>query len=88
MHLVRSTVRLPGESTWSIARTGRFSPAIVLAFAEAVTLVAADHVPDEVYAEAAEHYSGEEIAALVSLLVVINAWNRIGVSTRAWTPVS
>ena len=59
-----------------------------LAFAEAVTLVAADHVPDEVYAEIAQHYSGDEIGALVALLVVINAWNRIGVSTRAWPPGS
>jgi alkylhydroperoxidase family enzyme len=56
-----------------------------LAFAEAVTFVAADHVPDEVYAEVAEHYSSDEIGALVGLLVTINAWNRIGVSTRAWT---
>jgi AhpD family alkylhydroperoxidase len=59
-----------------------------LAFAEAVTFVAADHVPDEVYAEVAEHYSSDEIGALVGLLVAINAWNRIGVSTRAWTPRS
>jgi AhpD family alkylhydroperoxidase len=59
-----------------------------LAFAEAVTLVAADHVPDEAYAEVAEHYSADEIGALVSLLVTINAWNRIGVSTRAWAPGS
>lgn len=27
-----------------------------------------------------------EVAALVSLIVTINAWNAIGVSTRAWTP--
>jgi hypothetical protein len=26
--------------------------------------------------------------ALVSLIVTINAWNAIGVSTRAWTPGS
>jgi AhpD family alkylhydroperoxidase len=57
-----------------------------LAFAEDVTLVAADHVPDEVYAEVAAHYSRDEIGALVALLVTINAWNRIGVSTRTWTP--
>jgi AhpD family alkylhydroperoxidase len=57
-----------------------------LAFAEGVTLLAADHVPDGLYAEVAEHYSADEIGALVSLLVTINAWNRIGVSTRAWPP--
>jgi hypothetical protein len=45
-------------------------------------------VPEHVYAEVAEHYSADEIGALVSLLVTINAWNRIGVSTHAWTPGS
>jgi AhpD family alkylhydroperoxidase len=59
-----------------------------LAFAEAVTLVASDHVPDDVYADVAEHYDTDEIGALVSLLVMINAWNSVGVSTRAWTPAS
>ena len=29
-----------------------------------------------------------QIAALVSLIVTINAWNAIGVSTRAWIPGS
>ena len=29
-----------------------------------------------------------EVAALVSLIVTINAWNAIGVSTRAWAPGS
>jgi alkylhydroperoxidase family enzyme len=57
-----------------------------LAFADAVTLVAVGQVPDEVYAELADHYGGEEIGALVALLVAINGWNRIGVSTHAWTP--
>jgi hypothetical protein len=31
---------------------------------------------------------GQEIAALVSLIVAINAWNAISVSTRAWAPGS
>jgi hypothetical protein len=29
-----------------------------------------------------------EVAALVSLIVTINAWKAIGVSTRAWIPGS
>jgi alkylhydroperoxidase family enzyme len=57
-----------------------------LAFTEAVTLLAQDHVPAEAYAAVAAEYSPEEIAALVSLLVAINAWNTVGVSTRAWVP--
>jgi AhpD family alkylhydroperoxidase len=59
-----------------------------LAFAEAVTLVAQDHVPSESYEAVAEHFTPDEIAALVSLLVAINAWNAISVSTRAWVPGS
>jgi AhpD family alkylhydroperoxidase len=59
-----------------------------LAFTEAVTLMADDHVPDAAYAAVAEHFEPAEIAALVSLIVVINAWNAIGVSTHTWAPGS
>ncbi len=57
-----------------------------LAFTESVTLQAQTHVPAEAYAEIAAEYSPDEIAALVSLLVAINAWNTVGVSTRTWVP--
>jgi AhpD family alkylhydroperoxidase len=59
-----------------------------LAFTEAVTLLADDHVPSEAYEAVAEQFGPEEIAALVSLIVTINAWNAISVSTRAWLPGS
>jgi AhpD family alkylhydroperoxidase len=56
-----------------------------LALAEDVTLMARDHVPDAAYAAAAEHLAPREIAALLALIVVINAWNAIGVTARPWT---
>ncbi|MBV9803992.1 MAG: carboxymuconolactone decarboxylase family protein [Solirubrobacterales bacterium] len=59
-----------------------------LAFCESVTLLAADHVPQSAYEAVAAEFSEEEVAALVSLIVTINAWNAIGVSTRAWQPGS
>jgi AhpD family alkylhydroperoxidase len=59
-----------------------------LAFTEAVTLLAEDHVPDEAYKAAAAEFTPDEMGALVSLIVTINAWNAIGVSTRAWVPGS
>jgi AhpD family alkylhydroperoxidase len=59
-----------------------------LAFTESVTLAAADHVPDEASTQVAAEFSADEIGALVSLIVTINAWNRIGVSTRTWVPGS
>jgi alkylhydroperoxidase family enzyme len=59
-----------------------------LAFTEAVTLLTADHVPSEAYEAVAEQFTPDQIAALVSLIVTINAWNAIGVSTRTWVPGS
>jgi AhpD family alkylhydroperoxidase len=57
-----------------------------LAFTEAVTLVAQTHVPAEAYAAVAEHYSQDEIGALLALIVTINAWNALAVASRAWEP--
>jgi AhpD family alkylhydroperoxidase len=59
-----------------------------LAFTEAVTLLATGHVPDQAYEAVAAHFTPDEIAALISLIVAINAWNAIGVSTHAWVPGS
>lgn len=59
-----------------------------LALTEDVTLMARDHVPAAAYESAAEQLTPGEIAALLSLIITINAWNAIGVTTRAWTPGS
>jgi AhpD family alkylhydroperoxidase len=59
-----------------------------LAFTESVTLLAQDHVPAEAYAEVAAEYRPEEVAALLSLIITINAWNKVGVATRSWLPGS
>ena len=59
-----------------------------LAFTETVTLLAQAHVPQEAYDEVAAELSPDEVAALLSLIVVINAWNAVGVATRAWEPGS
>ena len=57
-----------------------------LSFAETVTLLADTHVPAAAYDEVAEHFSPDEIGALLALVVTINAWNAISVATRAWSP--
>jgi AhpD family alkylhydroperoxidase len=53
-----------------------------LALTEAVTLVHDGRVPDAVYAEAAEVFDENQIAALVWAATVINAYNRIAIATR------
>lgn len=59
-----------------------------LAFTESVTGLANTHVPDEDFAAVAAEYGPTEVAALLSLIVTINAWNAIGVATRGWQPGS
>ena len=53
-----------------------------LAVTEAVTLVHDGRVPDDVYRAAAEVFKEAELAALIWVGVVINAYNRIAISTR------
>ena len=55
-----------------------------LAFTESVTRMSEDHVPDAAYDDVASVWKPDEIAALVALIVTINAWNAVGVSTRTW----
>ncbi len=59
-----------------------------LRFTESVTMLATNHVPAEEYEAVATHFTPAEVAALLALIVTINAWNAIGVSTRAWEPGS
>jgi alkylhydroperoxidase family enzyme len=44
------------------------------------------HVPDEVYAKAAEVFSEKELAQVIAMAVTINAWNRFNVATRMKAP--
>src|SRR5437868_7734172 len=53
-----------------------------LAWTEAVTLVADDHVPDEVYDEARQQFTEEELVNLTFALVAINAANRLNIAFR------
>ena len=59
-----------------------------LAFTESVTRLADTHVPDQAYQQVAAVFTADEVGALVSLIVTINAWNTIGVATRTWEPGS
>ena len=56
-----------------------------LALTEAATRLAdrPDAVPDDVWDEAARHYTEAQLAALVVSIAAINTWNRLNVATRA-----
>jgi AhpD family alkylhydroperoxidase len=48
-----------------------------LAWTEALTLIAVDHVPDDVYAAARAEFSEAELVKLSWAICAINSWNRM-----------
>jgi AhpD family alkylhydroperoxidase len=54
-----------------------------LAWTEAVTLIPAGHVPNDVYEEARAHFTEDELVKLTLAIVAINGWNRFGIAFRA-----
>jgi len=90
LHMHTNDARKAGESedrlhmvaVWREARhffTEREQAA--LALTESVTLVADGGVPDDVYAQAAARFDQEELAHVLSLILTINTWNRVALST-------
>lgn len=57
-----------------------------LALTEAVTVLGADGVPDDVYEDAAGVFSDRELGQVIAMIVTINAWNRINVAVHAEIP--
>src|ERR1700735_191175 len=71
--------RLYGLAAWRETPYFTARERAALAFTEAVTLVAETHVPQEAYDEVAAEFSADEVAALLSLIVTINASNALAV---------
>jgi AhpD family alkylhydroperoxidase len=78
--------RVAAVAVWREAPFFTARERAAFAFTESVTLVAGTQVPAEAYDAVAEHYNPEEIGALLSLIVTINAWNALSVASRAWAP--
>lgn len=77
------------ERVYSVAAwrdTALFTDAerAALALAEAVTRLAdrPDPVPDELWNEAAAHFSEAELSGLLLAISAINVWNRLNAATR------
>ncbi|MEW9553127.1 carboxymuconolactone decarboxylase family protein [Nonomuraea sp. NPDC050783] len=76
------------ERLWMVAAWREatvFTPAERAALAlteEATRLPDREAVPDAVWEQAREHYDDKQLALLVAAIAMINAWNRIGVTTR------
>jgi AhpD family alkylhydroperoxidase len=54
-----------------------------LEWTESLTLIADDHVPDEIYQHVKLYFSDEELVNLSLVVATINAWNRLFISFRS-----
>ena len=83
-HAGESSVRLNLVAGWREAKVFTEAERAALELTEQGTRIAdaAGGVTDEAWANAAKHYDDEQLAALVSLIALINTYNRLNVITR------
>ncbi|GHA05550.1 carboxymuconolactone decarboxylase family protein [Streptomyces echinoruber] len=79
-----SSVRLHLVAAWREATVFTEAERAALELTEQGTRIAdaAGGVPDEVWANAVKHYDEEQLTALVGLIALINAYNRMNVITQ------
>jgi AhpD family alkylhydroperoxidase len=83
-HAGESQVRLNLVAVWREATVFSEAERAALELTEQGTRIAdaAGGVTDEAWANAAKHYDEDQLAALVSLIALINTYNRFNVITR------
>jgi AhpD family alkylhydroperoxidase len=83
-HAGETSVRLNLIATWREATVFTDAERAALELTEQGTRIAdaAGGVTDEAWADAAKHYDEDQLAALVSTIAGINAYNRINVITK------
>jgi AhpD family alkylhydroperoxidase len=76
--------RIFAVSAWREAPYYSEAERAALALTESASRLSdrADPVPDEVWKEAAQHYSETQLGALVMSIGLINLWNRLNAATR------
>ena len=83
-HAGESPVRLNLVAVWREATVFTEAERVALEVAEEGTRIAdaAGGVSDEVWAGAAKHYDDDQLTALVGVIAIINAYNRMNVIVR------
>lgn len=67
-------------SAWREADVYTEEEQAILALTEEVTLIS-NHVSEEVYQNAALFFDERYLAEIIMMIITINAWNRIGITT-------
>ena len=74
--------RLNAVSVWRDSPFYSERERAALAWTDAVTLISVDHVRDDVYDFARQHFTEKELVDLTMAIVAINGWNRLAIVFR------
>jgi AhpD family alkylhydroperoxidase len=91
VHMHGKTLRAAGETderldalvVWREAPFFTARERVALAWAEAVTTLGSEHVPDPLYEEARQEFGDRDLVELTLAVATINAWNRMAVAFRS-----
>ncbi|MGE0799002.1 MAG: carboxymuconolactone decarboxylase family protein [Lautropia sp.] len=74
-------------STWHEARVYTAAERALLAWTDAITLIAQTRAPDADFDALRAHFSEEQITNLTVAIGTINVWNRLAVGLRSQHPI-
>jgi AhpD family alkylhydroperoxidase len=91
VHLHSKNMRAAGEAerridtlvVWREAPGFSSRERLALEWAESVTKLGPDHVPDALYERMAPEFSERDLVALTLAVATINAWNRMAIAFRS-----
>jgi len=69
-------------SSWKDTELFTDEEKAILALTEEVTLISQQGVSDKTYKQAEKFFSEETIGEIIMLIVLMNSWNRIAISTH------
>ncbi|UIO43511.1 carboxymuconolactone decarboxylase family protein [Brevibacillus brevis] len=73
-------------SVWRESAVYTEAERTVLALTEAVTVITANGVSEELYQQVREHFDENQYVSLIMAINTINCWNRIAISTGMSAP--
>ena len=83
-HAGASVQRVDAVAIWVDSALFTHSERAALALTDNVTRLSETHAPESVVAEALMVLGQQLTAAILGLIISINAWNEIGVTSRCW----
>lgn len=83
MKMGETVQRIVGLDAWREAPYYTEKERAALEWAEAVTLISENDIPDELYHSVRKHFGEQELLNLNLAVIAINAWNRMAIPFRS-----